>query len=363
MSRWDKRFLFVAAVAIAVSMMAGLALRSWGKLNWSSPDASLPRHRFFPSPSPQPVTQRSWSSPVLTELWRFSSYDVGNKHLLFSGAFTIRTDALGTCFALDRGNGWIVRVSRRGQLLGTIGRGFGEGPGEFSNVTDFAPDGQGVLWVADGALYRVTAFDAATGSVLTSLRFDHRPHRVAVLENGDLVICFDRRAHAPLALCDRKGRVQRWFGRLFPEQLDSPFAAEGWLAVTRHQIFYSFLRVGLIAGFSARGKLTFLRKTLDDVPPPRVIKRVIGGQLAMWVDPASPIASLDMAVDPRQSQIYVLCGYPRKGQSRIVDVYDTSDGTYRYSFRLPAEASGLCVRDGLIWAACDTAIVHYRLMW
>ena len=75
-----------------------------------------------------------------------------------------------------------------GEVVRTIGKGKGSGPGQLDNPCGIALDGCGKLLVADYLNKRVVVFDAADGEYVTHFPTPSNPYFLAVDSQGNVVV-------------------------------------------------------------------------------------------------------------------------------------------------------------------------------
>ncbi|HEX6864197.1 MAG TPA: hypothetical protein VF414_15315, partial [Thermoanaerobaculia bacterium] len=195
------------------------------------------------------------------------------------------------------------------------------GDPSLGNPTDFAVGPDGEVWVCDLDHDGIAVFSAA-GGLVRRIEMDPPVGRLALSPRGFLATSIAGgeglfRRYSP------EGEPEGAFGALFPEELQTSIAADGWIVPAADGFFYPFRNAGLLAFYTWDGRLRFLRQTIDPVPLPVVRMDAAGRQSV----PDATVVSIGSSVVG--DELFVLTG------ERLLDVYDVEKGSYRYSLRPP----------------------------
>lgn len=346
MIRDTKRFFILLVCVIVCGLFVG----------WLLEDNTTATVRFEELDQPplrQAARNRTWKRTPKEAVWRVGGED--NQALLY-GPINLKVDARGIVYVIDYGDLSVKSFSPEGRFLTKFGHGRGQGPGEFSSITDLSVDLDGGIMIVDQSNGRITKFDPM-GRFVKTLRLQ-MPYRVVVEPmSGRLVVMLPPGASHLFGLFDPDGKPLRSFGRFLAKQEENSIALDGWIEPTTGGGFvYAPLYAGFIASYSKEGRPRFLVETVDPNPLPKIVK----GAEAMWISGDAEIETQSLSVDHRE--IYLLSSISN-GPRLIgtIDAYDTADGRYLYSRRLPEACSWALVRKGFLYTATDTRVTKWRL--
>ncbi len=308
-------------------------------------------------PQPQHSAERVFPSITVERLRVF-----GEEVLYDSDMIRLGPD--GSVYVFDRGASQVVRFDpETGQVLQRYGRGPGKGPGEFAMVSDFEVDPLGRVYVSDLETGRISLF-AADGSLLATLKPRRLPNNLALL-NANLIVVHLINPHNDalfeLYRLEQRGskyrlRFVRRFGEFLEKQAAFGLVLDGEITGADSFFVYAPRRIGWITAFRPDGSLKFHRNTIDPIPIPRLIQR---GSVRM-VDRSAPRSMYEIAID--QQYIYLDKGSNKDQNEKkyLIDVYDASTGDYQFSLALSEWFGLMNVRDHLIYASQDTAVIIWR---
>jgi len=134
---------------------------------------------------------------------------------------------------------------------------------------------------------------------------------------------------------NEKGEIEFSSPLPFPYEhkykIKSPILIDGKLAIGRNDnLYFAFIRFGLLLSYSKNVDLRFFVKTMDRVPLPKLkeYKNVI------LIAPKSSFTSLSISVS--ESKIYLLSSpASREKRTTVIDVYNAINGKYLFSFKIP----------------------------
>lgn len=312
---------------VAVGALAGLALR--GRSSVEAVEASW---------SGDLLRARVSGERVLKKIGFKQAYAIGgpnaNGELL--NPLILRTDGADHAFVVDYGDFTIKKVSPEGRIVGTFGKGRGQGPGELNNPTDLAIAANGEVWVCDPPNGSVTAF-APDGAVRETFRLSSRPFRLLLRPDGGFLVLPENPVDGLIEEYRADGSLVRRYGRLFSRQEEISIALDGWIAMSpRQEVLFAPLRLGILAAFQD-GELKYVAETLEEVPMPRV-ESSSGG--LKRVDPAAPVVHL--GIGTYEGSIYLNTAQRQSsGTYRVyVDLYDL-EGRYLHSIETPHSGSNM----------------------
>ncbi len=259
----------------------------------------------------------------------------------------------GSFYALDSGDFGVKKVVD-GELVARYGKGEGSGPGEFMGPMDVAVDEQGQVYVADPVSGAVTVF-SADGEVIQTLRQEVQPERVTLGPKGHFVTSSSTGPDGIFSVHGPDGTTS--FGAI----VDKPqhaIAFGGWLDHTLDGLVFSPLYFGMLMNYDFDGNVNWIAETIDPVPPPKV---VFGDDGWITLDPkAQPV---HYSVSATDDHIFTLSRRARGGLRKrgVVDVYDRTNGHYRYSFALPGPGKGIVVDADRLYTFTATELRRWSL--
>ena len=302
---------------------------------------------------PQKTGERSWRPAPEAKVFTLTGE---NPSTPFFGPLRAKMDSRGHLFVIDYGDFRIKEFSPDGQFLRAYGSGKGQGPGEFTSLNDVAI-GPDEIWVSDYSNGRISVF-ALDGRMARTVKTDPQPYRIAVLPPSGLAIMQPPGAAELFGLFTADGTRQRTFGRFLADQAASSLALDGWLEPDgRGGFVYAGLFASVLAGYDGQGHQRFVTEILDPIPLPKLIRNDKG---AKWVDREAPPSTISLSVDG--GEIYALRAIP-KGLKRSggLDVYDLSDGSYRYSRKLPESCSWVVMAGDHMITVTDTTVSKWKV--
>lgn len=295
----ERTFWMVLASLVLVGVVAGSFSRRAATYQLSlAPGA--------PPPRPQEARARVWREAGFE---RIATVPVGLATLL-------RLGPEGDVYVLDSGRSQVLRLSPEGRVLTTYG------DPSLGNPTDVAVGADGEVWVCDLDHSGIAVFSAA-GPLVRRIELDPPVGRLALSPGGGFVATGIASGQGLFRRYFVNGEPLGAFGALFPEELQTSIAADGWIVTTADGIFYPFRNAGLLVSYGWDGRLRFFRQTIDPVPLPSVRMDATGRQSV----PDATLVSISSSVVG--DEWFVLTA------KRALDVYDAKSGSYRYSLRPP----------------------------
>lgn len=275
----------------------------------------------------------------------------------------LNTDRHGNIFIRDDGDLTIKKFSTRGGHLQTYGKGEGQGPGEFSALTDFQIDEAGNVWTADPSNGRITVF-APDGVIKNIISSSFPPYRIPNLTESVVVVMHSPwHAKALFGLYEVEEdhlALQKNFGLILHNQDKDSIALDGWSAkISESEFAFAGTHTGLLGIFRVDGSRRLLVKTVDQVPLPPMRSGPLGNRIVR-----AGLKRCALAVSASANHIYVLTakheGIKTLG---VVDVYRVTDGSYDFSFRIPEPARRVVVTDDHYFSLSDTSVTKWSLDW
>ncbi len=304
----ERTFWMVLASLVVVGVLAGSLSRRAG----TYPLTLVPGS---PQPRPQEVQERVWKEAGFE---RIAEIPVGENLDLPT---LLRVGPGGDVYVLDSGLSRVLRVSPEGRTLTTYG------DPSIANPTDVAvgPDGQ--VWICDLDRTQITVFSAA-GRLLRKIKPDPPVARLTPGSGDGFAATGSTGGEGLFRRYSEEGKLESSFGNLFPEDLQTSMAADGWIIPAGDRFLYPFRNAGLLISYTWDGRLRFFRQTIEPVPLPKVRVDSAGRQSVG----DAPVAAISGSVVG--DDLYIL-----GGSRRVLDVYDVGTGSYRYSMRPPEDGA------------------------
>jgi hypothetical protein len=296
--------------------------------------------------TPQRTKERVWKDISFQKV--FSVENLGQPE-------NVKQDRHGTLFVLDWGDMLIKKYSGAGELLGTIGKGFGTNPGEFIHPTDISLTEDGQVWVCDPD-GPITAFNS-DGSVLKTISPKNRIMRIAHGSGDNFVTLPVPTSDYLFAQYADSGELLKTFGRFIQNQSENGISLMGWLSEDDSDgFFYAPLNTGLIGSYKMNGESRFLVETIDPVPLPKIQISSKGNKKI-----ADKLTVSALSISVSGDEVYVLSEMKTgEGKHRIIDVYRKQDGSYLYSTRVPVACRRVYVKDDYLYTLGDTSVTKWR---
>ena len=258
-------------------------------------------------------------------------------------------------FVLDRG-GLVKKFDSSYNLTQSYGGGDG-----LTVPTTFAVDAHGKVWTSDPN-DRIRSFDR-DGNVRDIWPREARGLEIALLKDRLVVFTSptpDNRKHDGLFTSyTLNGEKIGSFGFLLAEQERNWIAAVGLIVPDDdgEHFFYIAQYGGLLARFTAEGKLDYATRTVDRHLPMPTVERLAGGAIRL-----APGAVTSVGITLDGDRLYVLGRLTTSfGTERVVvDVYNGVDGSYLYTYRAPEFCSRILIAGGRVYTSGRGSLTEWR---
>jgi uncharacterized protein YicC (UPF0701 family) len=90
------------------------------------------------------------------------------------------------------------------------------------------------------------------------------------------------------------------------------------------------------------------------------VRTLPGGWIARSLNRDAPVYIISAEIDEEKERIYTHIKPVHKNLKSTIDVYDTKNGDYLYTFELPELVRDIAVRQSKIYAAQDTMISVWK---
>lgn len=326
----ERTFWMVLASLVVVGILAG----SFGRRAGTYP---LELVSGSPRPRPQEVRERVWKTVGFE---RLAEIPVGENLALPT---LLRVGPGGDVYVLDSGLSRVLRLSPEGRSLATYG------DPSIGNPTDVAVGPDGEVWVCDLDRRQISVF-SADGRLLRKIEPDPPVARLALGPGKEAVATGSTGGEGLFRRYSEEGKLESAFGSLFPEDLQTSPAADGWIVPAGNGFLYPFRNAGLLLSYTWDGRLRFFRQTIDPVPLPKVRIDSSGRQSVG----DAPVAAISGSVVG--SDLYVL-----GGSRKVLDVYDVETGSYRHSVKPPEDdARYVVLTKDRLYSASKRGVTVWR---
>lgn len=232
---------------------------------------------------------------------------------------------------------WLQNIGIRS----VIGKGLGEAPGKFINVTGMAFD-ENHLYVADGAKGSIEIFNKKIGNHIKSIRLEHAtPHRVHIF-NRHMVIQNIEDGVYPFQYVEHSGSLgKKYGGPLVNKNIGLAHYHESHLLKDSENSFFYVSRILGLIGKYENEKLVQVYQTIDGIQDPDIKKH---GRPGIFTAAHSGLSSN-----------HIICLRKKYGDGlvdMVYDVYGRQNVDYQYSFRLGADMINMVVYKNLL-IGCD----------
>lgn len=223
-------------------------------------------------------------------------------------------------------------------IMTRFGKRRGRGPGELLNPTDFDISGDGSIWIADHPSSRIVIF-SPDGAYETEWVIKHIPYKIAMTEN-DLILIYSS-SDPVIKLVDSSKNII-WNSEPIVENPMRWARATAGFVLSRGDKSALFVSnyAGIMVLFDEKGLVQFIRRTIN------YEQQIIGGPipgldyLAYRVDRTGlKYAIADGFI--KDENLYLLVQFYGDNRYQVIDVYSVRDGSYLYSYRLPASVRAI----------------------
>ena len=319
----ERTFWIVLASLVMVGVLAGSFTRRAGTYPLTFAAGS-------PSPRPQESRQRIWREAGFE---RIATVPVDMPTLLRPG--------LGGVYVLDSSRSQVLRLSPEGKVLTAYS------DPSLGNPTDVAVGPDGEVWVCDLDHNGIAVF-SPSGKLVRRSELDPPIGRLALAPRG-FVATSIAGGEGLFRQYSKEGEQEGAFGALFPEELQTSIAADGWIIPAKYGFFYPLRNAGYIVSYDWDGRLRFFRQTIDSVSLPSVRMDAAGRQSV----PDAALVSISGSV--MGDDLFVLTG------GKVLDVYDAGTGSYRYSLRPPeTDARYVILTGDRLYSASGRTVTVWR---
>ena len=332
----ERTFWMVLASLVVVGLAAGI----FGQRAGTHPLTLNPE---APAPRPQTVRERVWRAVRFEPVASFSS----GPGAYLEMPTLLRVDNGGNLYILDSGRSTVVKLSPEGRQLAKYQ------DSSVTNPTDVAVGKGDEVWMCDPDSGGVAVFSAG-GQIDRRIRLDPAVGRLALDPEGGFVATSLAGGEGLFRRYSRKGDRKDSFGSLFQDEFQTSVAADGWFVPAGPGVLiYPFRNAGLLVSYSMDGRLRFFRQTIAPLPLPRVKVDAAGRQSVPTEIPVSTVSG-SVAGD----SLYLLTP---TGAGKVLDVYGTVDGSYRYSMKPPEpDARYVVLTEDRLYSASKRGVTIWK---
>ena len=295
----------------------------------------------FLSKQAQSVDEREVAATLVpVDSFSLSSYDVFEAYRLVvdDQRIYVRAEGLGKILAVDKND------------YGTytfIGQGRGEGHGELAGPGDFDISADHI--VASNRPFQLARF-TKDGAYLDEPAIDHRPERLVVTDDGELLTFDVANSDYLFMLMNADGTAARGIVAV-PESeegeaLIGPLRYSGFVDYHRGQIYYASYAESLIKKFAPDGSELFSVSTIDNYPSSA--SNYIRDANVVRYSPNFLFSSINLHV--YGGYILVQPAMDHHGQMlNYLDVYDADTGAYVRSYGVTYPPTDYAADDNYLY--------------
>lgn len=248
----------------------------------------------------------------------------------------INADRNGFIYTADFGEAKVIKINLNGELIEKFGRGRGNGPGEFSLMTDLKIDHLNRIWVPDPRNARVTIFSEPDSFKIINSEYNPSKANPVDIDRylirdhfGGLFIKSIKNDETVINVQPVISEIRAW-SYVLDNVLSQP-ASDGSSMAT-------FYYTNYLLKYSKNGQIEFFRKPIEPPPLP-VINPPASGNSSINSIPDSSILQETSSPVIQDDTFHVLVQTRKKPNDewlpKFVDVYDFENGNYLYSYHLP----------------------------
>ncbi|MCP4547109.1 MAG: hypothetical protein GY835_11640 [bacterium] len=341
-----RSFFLVLPAATLMSLAASIVVNNLDN-PYTHPRSTL-------TATSQNSRDRAWQDVTYRKLLEIGDSEQG----FLYGPLYLKVGYDDHLFVADYGVMKIKEFSPHGQYIRAYGTDRGQGPGELSSIPDFIVTKGDEIWVADDSNGRIVVFDRS-GKVLRYIKMQFPPHRIAVSGRGDeftAVILIG--LPSLFGQFDDTGTLVRHFGDFIENHEMNSLALQGWVISDPIAGFsYTGKYASFIASYDRHGGLRFLVETIDSKPVPKIVRNSRGWK---FVDKDAQINARSLSATAGKLHLLtpIQDGFMQIGS---IDTYDSSDGTYLYSRRIPEPCQYVVVREDCVYTVSDATITKWAI--
>ena len=305
---------------------------------------------FFEAAEEQQSQERIWKNASIEKI---AELPMDEEIILYNPAYII-PDINGDVYVVDYGVYEILRFDSTGAYVQSYGNGLGEGPGEFSSVTNVEVVSDSIIHVIDYNNRRKSSFLKTSGRLIDSELFDtgEAPYRYAVTDSG---IEYLVRLRSKFLFESRFEGNSVEFGELIENQDSfSYILVGGRLGTHGNKMVFVPSLFPVILIYDMDGRLVVSKKTMaydDNFEEPRLVRSDAGGIVSFRPegDRVTGMASIEGDELLLQSRV---------DEEVIVDVYEADSAEYKYSFRVP---NPTYILNDRMYRKADTTVVVFSI--
>lgn len=297
----------------------------------------------------QAVSERIWQRFAIRELYSLPS--VEEEDVVLFNPSGLVTDSRSNVYVMDYGDMQLKAFDPEGRFLRSYGNGPGEGPGEFTQVMDYAVFRDSVLYVVDSFRRRISYF-ALDGRFLdsesTELGFVRYEKTASGRSYGMSI-----GSEFLFATGNDAGIVR--FGTVLKNQaMEDAIRLSGNIATYRGDLVYSSDYFPIVLRYDSTGSLVYARATPDygDHVPVSVERRTFSGGVSFLPDGERKYVGITVIRD--RFYVRVL------GDPTAFDIYDARTGEYESSIAMPSRGHYF-VTPERAYQVKDTTVVVYAI--
>jgi hypothetical protein len=265
-------------------------------------------------------------------------------------------------FVSDFGDYFIKQFDLAGNFVSKIGNGYGRGPGEFQNITDFDVS-ESYIWAADMNNFRISRFSIFNASDVLEVNTENMPARIAT--NGNVTAVKWMISDQFFTLFNNQGEKLFSFGKISDDQVQNAFTYDGWIDISENHLFFIPISFGQIFVFKLEdGELIRIIDTPENSEKPELEEQVRNNQRIVTA-PSTQYRNSDILYIPNKNLLAVSSYYRgnKIGDDSFdlesaefwIDFYDLNTWKYRNSISLPHAVSSFFFFNEILYTYNTTS--------
>ena len=261
----------------------------------------------------------------------------------------------GEIFVRDEGDEHLKRFNAQGDLLNTVGKGVGQGPGEFQIMFDYALHKDEVFIVDErgSRIHRYKKDGDYIESYLTS------PQHQRIAPAGEMLALVSIYKSDPFTLFSVEGEEIREFGKDFGDKVTSPPSLDGQFIQGDDEILYLPFYAARIFVYDTDGQQNRVVTTVDEFDFLESGSHSRGFSAPDW-----DVSNREGSIDGEYLYIRVRARTD-DGMISIMDRYTWPEGEYLDSFQLPSNFGRVRVSGDVMYVVNrdEATLSAYEFEW
>ncbi len=329
--------------SLIIFTFLGISCNNQGKLNPID-------QAYISLPIPQDQQTRIWKDISFREMARSKSFissvsmNYGDNSLIYVSDYT-------------RLN--IGVYNQNAELIDSLGKGAGKGPGEFLSVFATTLDPEGNVWVNDNSNGRITILDPNNNDKWRIITPENISINAIPLDSGKYVL--DEFIRSRLISFSAQNEPQIEYEPIFQDPLPWIILQQGYYAAAAdNSIFKAFVFTNNLIKYNTNGEIEFFRHPIEPVAMASISEAEEPNDAGVFEKRYDFLGAeqFTSGMDISGNTIHLLISrkdplieepsVPRIKE--FVDVYAADSGDYLYSYNLPEAVNHFTISDNSLAA-------------